>query len=229
MQEFYFKFLALIITSVIMISCGTTQVYYTHNNSVKSALAHKGNPPSSVTHLNTDIDLGNWDLSALSASPDSEYLALGMVKLTSPREDSESKYEIYSSSGGTLEYTYDDEDIKEMIEDNSDGEYPPGVYLFYPIAFGYENDSILIMHIQPHYLGESLPQDVRLKINLRTNEVVGNAEFFSRTNRPPFPTHASKTKYNFEVINGKMYVNGTRLQGMPSGIGELHDEVTLDD
>ncbi|MCH4822271.1 hypothetical protein ML462_03715 [Gramella lutea] len=220
------KIFVILILSVIFTSCGSTFIYFKKDNRVKSAISDKGNPPESVQLTNINIDLGNWRLDALSASPKADYLALGMAEINSPTSNSNGKLEIYSNFGRTLKYTFKDSDLKSMIESQADLTYPSAVYAFHPFNLGYENNKILIAHIQPWTTSDLTPQDVGLKINLETGKAV-SVEFFPRTARPALPEHGSKNKFDFEVINGEMFVNGKKLNGMPSGIDpDLHDEVT---
>lgn len=225
MELRYTKFFFVLI--FFLSSCGSTYIYYKKDAKVKSAFANKGNPPQTVQQTNVDISIGNWRLDALSVSPDGTHLALGMAQLNSPTRNSNGKLEVYSDFGRNLKYTFKDADLKRMIESKADLEYPDAVYAFHPFNVGYENKNILIAHIQPWSSSDAIPQDVALKIDLKTGKAVG-VQFFPRTGRPPMPQHASKDKYNFEVINGEMFVNGQKLNGMPSGLDpKLHDEVTL--
>ncbi|QYA24712.1 hypothetical protein G3I01_04050 [Gramella sp. MT6] len=227
MKLHYLRSTVALIFIFIFTSCGTTYIYYKKDSKVKSAFANKGNPPDRVQTTNVDISIGNWRLDALSASPDAAYLALGMADINNPTSNSNGKLEVYSSFGKTLKYTFNDADLKSMIEGQSDIDYPSSVYAFHPFNLGYENDTILIAHIQPWNSSDLIPQDVELKIDLNTGEAIG-VSFFPRTNRPAMPQHPSKNRYNFEVINGEMHVNGNKLNGMPTGLDpDLHDEVTL--
>lgn len=222
----YLRICAFLLLSVILTSCGSTFIYFKKDDSVKSAVSDKGNPPDRVQLTNINIDLGNWRLDALSASPKADYLALGMAQINNPTSNSNGKLEIYSNFGRTLKYTFNDSDLKNMIESKANLTYPSAVYAFHPFNLGYENNKILIAHIQPWTTSDLTPQDVGLKIDLETGEAV-SVEFFPRTSRPALPEHESKNKFNFEVINGEMFVNGKKLNGMPAGIDpDLHDEVT---
>ena len=98
-----------------------------------------------------------------------------------------------------------------------------------PYGLGYQNDSILIVHIQPQSSGAT-PLDVEMKIDLNTQLVVGTPIFFNRTQRPSFPVHPSKTRYNFTVVNGEMLVDNNTMVGLPNNIDpdpSLHDEVAV--
>ncbi|HKJ48629.1 MAG TPA: hypothetical protein VJ973_06040 [Christiangramia sp.] len=221
------KNVLVLIFVFVLSSCGSTYIYYKKDSQVKSALAKKGNPPDRVQSTNVNINIGNWRLDALSASPDAVHLGLGMAEFNDPTSNSNGKLEIYSDFGRKLKYSFDDADLKRMIEKKSSLEYPDAVYAFHPFNIGYENDNILIAHIQPWTTSDATPQDVGLKIDLRTGKAI-SVEFFQRTGRPPMPEHSSKNKYNFEVVNGELLVNGQKLNGMPTGLDEkLHDEVTL--
>ena len=226
------KLLKISLTLILfffLTSCGSTYIYYKKDNSVKSALSNKGNPPDRVQLTNIDINIGDWRLDALSASPEADYLALGMADINSPTSNSNGKLQVYSNFGQNLKYTFDDDDLKSMIEAESNITYPAQVYAFHPYNLGYENNDVLIAHIQPWTSSDLTPQDVGLKIDLKTGKAI-SVDFFPRTSRPAMPQHDSKNKYNFEVINGEMFVNGNKLAGMPSGIDpDLHDEVTTKD
>ena len=227
MNLHYLKSVLALIFIFIFSSCGTTYIYYQKGKTVKSAFANKGNPPDRVQATNVDIGIGNWRLDALSASPDANYLALGMADINSPTSNSNGKLEVYSNFGARKIYTFNDADLKSMIEGESDVDYPNSVYAFHPFDLGYENDTVLIAHIQPWNSSDLIPQDVELRIDLKTGEAI-SVSFFPRTNRPAMPQHDSKNKFNFEVINGEMFVNGNKLNGMPSGLDpDNHDEVTL--
>lgn len=229
MRTLLSKFLGVCLYAFFLISCGHTYIYYEKDNRIKAVLTDKRNPPESVVQLNgPDIDNGSWRLDALSASPDAKFLALAYSQWDS--FSSKAKLEVYDRFGKDLKFTINSEELRQMIETNSGLDYgdPSPFYLFHPFALGYENEKVLIVDVQPYSREDLTAQDVRLKIDLRTKEVVGTPVFFSRTNRPSFPSHRSKTRYDFEVIDGKMYVNGTLLNNMPSGISERHhDEVTL--
>ena len=99
-----------------------------------------------------------------------------------------------------------------------------------PYELGYQNDSILIVHIQPISSIDTTLKDVEMKIDLKTQLVVGTPIFFIRTQRPSFPVHRSKTKYNFTVMNGEMFVDGKKILGLPNNIDSnslTHDEVAV--
>jgi len=221
--------LGLIVSLTFMLAgCGTSiALYYKVNDKVNTALTDVNSPPQRAVPTNVIIDLGNWRLETLSASPNNDFLALGMFdNASTPKEG---KLEIYNRFGQSLNRIFDNQDLISMIESSTNASYPINVAMN-PFELGYQNDSILIVHIQPISSIDSTPLDVEMKIDLKTQQVVGTPIFFKRTQRPSFPVHPSKTQYNFTVMNGEMFVDGNRMVGLPGNIDPdptLHDEVAV--
>ena len=211
----------------VISGCGSQILFYKINNEVNSALSDTKNPPKKATPTNLNIQLGNWRLDAISASPNGgQYLALGFLSL--PSHSLEGKLEIYKNFGKLISKTFDNNQLRKLIENSSEHKYGNTPFTFHPYALGYESDNILIIHLEVTDLVSAQVEEVDLFIDLLTNKVDRTSVFFDSTAPRPFPVHASKTKYNFEVINGEMFVNGNKLAGLPKGIDKkLHDEVTV--
>lgn len=210
----------------ILTGCDTpVALYYKVNDEVNTALTDDKNPPQRAVTTNVVIDLGNWRLEALSASPNNDFLALSMFDSAA----SKGKLEIYNRFGQGLNRIFQNQDLKSMIESSTGTTYPSSVDAMVPYGLGYQTDSILIVHVQPQSSG-ARPLDVEMKIDLVTQQVVGMPIFFNSSQRPSFPVHPSKTLYTFEVINGEMFVNGIKMAGLPNNIDpnpSLHDEVAV--
>lgn len=211
----------------ILAGCDTSiALYYKVNDKVNTALTDDNSPPQRAVPTNVVIDLGNWRLEALSASPNNDFLALGMFH----NNVKEGKLEIYNRFGQSLNRIFDNDDLISMILSNTSGTQYPSDVAMNPYELGYQNDSILIVHIQPISSIESITKDVEMKIDLKTQQVVGTPIFFIRTQRPSFPVHTSKTQYSFKVMNGKMFVDGKKILGLPNNIdsnSSTHDEVAV--
>ncbi len=213
----------------ILAGCDTSiALYYKVNDKVNTALTDDNSPPQRAVPTNVVIDLGNWRLEALSASPNNDFLALGMFdNAGTPKKG---KLEIYNRFGQSLNRIFDNDDLKSMILSNTSGTQYPSDVAMNPFELGYQNDSILIVHIQPIFSSDSTLLDVEMKIDLKTELVVGTPIFFNRTQRPSFPVHPSKTQYNFTVMNGEMLVDGDKIVGLPNNIDpdpSHHDEVAV--
>lgn len=213
----------------ILAGCGTSiALYYKVNDKVNTALTDTNSPPERAVPTNVIIDLGNWRLEALSASPNNDFLALGMFdNAGTPKKG---KLEIYNRFGQSLNQIFNNDELKSMIESSTTATYPSSGVAMNPYELGYQNDSILIVHIQPIFSSDSTLLDVEMKIDLRTQKVVGAPIFFDRTQRPSFPVHPSKTQYNFTVVNGEMLVEGNTMVGLPNNIDpdpSHHDEVAV--
>ncbi len=224
MKIFSLKAIGIAFFVLILSGCDSQFLYYKVDNEVRSALTNDKNPPTTARETNVKIDLGNWRLYVMSVSPNNDYLAFGFLNQDSGT-NMRGKLEIYGKYGKVLKRTFTNEQLKKLIEDGADLMYPLDVYAFHPFALGYENNKVLIVHIQPYSTGLT-PQNVELKINLETNKLVSAPLFFSRNQSRPFPAHASKNRFNFSVTDGEMFVNGNKLNGLPKNIDEnLHDEV----
>ncbi len=211
----------------ILAGCDTSiALYYKVNDKVNTALTDDNSPPQRAVPTNVVIDLGNWRLEALSASPNNDFLTLGMFH----NNVKEGKLEIYNRFGQSLNRIFDNDDLKSMILSNTSGTQYPSDVAMNPFELGYQNDSILIVHIQPISSIDTITKDVEMKIDLKTQQVVGTPIFFIRTQRPSFPVHTSKTQYSFKVMNGKMFVDGKKILGLPNNIdsnSSTHDEVAV--
>ncbi len=211
----------------ILAGCDTSiALYYKVNDKVNTALTDDNSPPQRAVPTNVVIDLGNWRLEALSASPNNDFLALGMFH----NNVKEGKLEIYNRFGQSLNRIFDNDNLISMILSNTSGTQYPSDVAMNPFELGYQNDSILIVHIQPISSIDTTLKDVEMKIDLKTQLVVGTPIFFIRTQRPSFPVHRSKTKYNFTVMNGEMFVDGKKILGLPNNIDSnslTHDEVAV--
>ena len=211
----------------ILAGCDTSiALYYKVNDKVNTALTDDNSPPQRAVPTNVVIDLGNWRLEALSASPNNDFLALGM----SHNNVEKGKLEIYNRFGQSLNRIFDNDDLISMILSNTSGTQYPSDVAMNPFELGYQNDSILIVHIQPISSIDTITKDVEMKIDLKTQLVVGTPIFFIRTQRPSFPVHPSKTQYNFTVMNGEMFVDGNKMVGLPNNIDpdpSHHDEVAV--
>ena len=213
----------------ILAGCGTSiALYYKVNDKVNTALTDVNSPPERAVTTNVIIDLGNWRLEALSASPNNDFLALGMFNDSGSQD--EGKLEIYNRFGQSLNRIFNNQDLIDMIESSTTATYPSSGVAMNPFELGYQDDSILIVHIQPIFSNDSTLLDVEMKIDLKTELVVGTPIFFKRTQRPSFPVHPSKTQYDFTVMNGEMFVDGDKIDGLPNNIDpdpSLHDEVAV--
>ncbi len=212
----------------ILAGCDTSiALYYKVNDKVNTALTDDNSPPQRAVPTNVVIDLGNWRLEALSASPNNDFLALGMIDDSMPKKG---KLEIYNRFGQSLNRIFDNDDLISMILSNTSGTQYPSDVAMNPFELGYQNDSILIVHIQPISSIDTTLKDVEMKIDLKTQLVVGTPIFFIRTQRPSFPVHTSKTQYSFKVMNGEMFVDGKKILGLPNNIDSnslTHDEVAV--
>ena len=217
----------LLILFALFSSCKpTTQLYYKTEtiNKVESVLIVEDNGQIKRIPTNININIGSWILKDLSVSPKGTYLALSMMENALPPK--KGKIEIYQN-GRKLMTTFSNQKIRKMIEMSSNISYPNNVDTFIPYALGYEKDHVLIVHIQPQAMSDHTPLDVELKIDLKTNKVVGSPIFFERGNSPSFPTFSSKNRYNITVNNSEIFVNGIKLLGMPNNIDKyLYDSVT---
>jgi hypothetical protein len=213
----------------ILAGCGTSiALYYKVNDKVNTALTDENSPPERAVTTNVIIDLGNWRLEALSASPNNDFLALGMFNDSGSQD--EGKLEIYNRFGQSLNRIFTNQNLIDMIESSTTATYPSSGVAMNPFALGYQDDSILIVHIQPIFSNDSTLLDVEMKIDLKTELVFGTPIFFKRTQRPSFPVHPSKTQYDFTVMNGEMFVDGDKIDGLPNNIDpdpSLHDEVAV--
>ena len=96
----------------ILAGCDTSiALYYKVNDKVNTALTDDNSPPQRAVPTNVVIDLGNWRLEALSASPNNDFLALGMFH----NNVKEGKLEIYNRFGQSLNRIFDNDDLISMI------------------------------------------------------------------------------------------------------------------
>jgi len=224
------KIINLIILGIVFVllftGCNSQYIYYKVDDEIKTAMTDSKTPPKTALKTNIRIDLKDWRLLSMSASPKNTYLALALIDRQSGT-NLDARLDIYTNKGGYLYYSFTGEDLQSLIENALDYTYPNFTYAFFPFELGYENDNVLIARIEPEGSG-IVAQTVIIKIDLRTKKLIEKPIFLSRHNQYIYPTHTSKNKYNFTVIKGKMYINGEKLKGMPNNIDEkLHDEVEL--
>ena len=237
--KFFYLWFKLPLLIACLSGCGSSYLYYTTINSndqpetVGSALLENRIPPSNANQSNVSIDVQgteDWRLDALAASPTSGFLSLGFIDINNPVSDSNGKLEIYRNFGGALVFSYDDDDLKNMIIQASDDDvtYPDSVYAFHPYRLGYQDDNTLMVHIQPQSTGGSPLSNVELKISLNNGAVDGSAVFFNRGAQRPMPVHPENNRYNFSVVNGVMQLDGQVVDGIPGNLAKtLHDQTVV--
>ncbi len=206
----------------ILYSCDSTRVFYQKNDKVYSALMGNDEPYKATILNAATINMGNWRLDDISVSPDGKYLALASSNWKSPITSSEAKLEIYDLHSNNLKYTYDTADLKNLITPDVSDLF----YLLHPHKLDFQDKKTLVVQIQPYSSSDGLPQDVVLKIDLNSNKAL-ESKFVDRGDFSSFGIYPAKTDYNFEIINGVMHVNGSPLNGIPTGLEKNnYDAVT---
>jgi len=189
-------------------------------------------PPGSVTDTKDVTALGSWNLEFLTLSPNGGLLAIGLRKDNNVSDGVlDAKVEIYNIYRDVQLAEWDEDDLKDLIEDNASLEYPSEIVDFNPRNLSWMNNNELLMNIQPIIAGtglDLLPQDVALVVKYTDESVTQGPTFYSRTDPSPItaPDHPQKTAFTSENQNGTILVDGNTVNGLPTGIG-LFDFVYL--
>lgn len=189
-------------------------------------------PPGDVTDIKDVTTLGSWNLEFLTLSPNGGLLAIGLRKNNNVSDGVlDAKVEIYNIYRGVQLAEWDEDDLKDLIEDNASLEYPSEIVDFNPRNLSWMNNNELLMNIQPIIAGtglDLLPQDVALVVKYTDESVTQGPDFYGRTDPSPItaPNHPQKTAFSSENQNGSILVDGSGINGLPTGIG-LFDFVYL--
>jgi hypothetical protein len=153
----------------------------------------------------------DWRFTSLSVSPSGN---IGTLALFSNADSDSKKYEgnikIYNLSENKLLKEFNKADFINMLE------YPVSeASMFVVKMFWMDNDKLLI-HMQPQtsWIG-SLPQNVSLIVDIKTDAVIEKK--YSDRNGPyaiTAPDHLSKTKYAAEIVSQSLFINGSKVQNL---------------
>ncbi len=211
----------------MLMSCGTTQIFYLKNDVVQSALMSNKKPFHAKVLNVPSINMGAWRLDDLSVSPDGKYLALASILLKNSIFDSKTKLEVYDLKTNQLKYTYYSSDLKQKLRVNSSINYGDSLKFLQPYKLGFIDNKTLIVQIQPYVNSGVIPKDSQLQINLGTDTAV-TAKLVDRGDVSVITALPSKSRNSFEIRRGVMYVDNVVLNRMPTGLSEqTHDEVLL--
>ena len=225
MKNFKNQILVMLCLGMLM-SCGTTQIYYQKNKEVRSALM-SNKQPFKVQLLNGPvINMGQWRLDAISVSPDNRYLALASILFTTSAYGAKSKLEIYDTQSRQIKYTYTTADLKQKFRINSSTNYGDLFYMLHAYKLGFKDNKTLMIQVQPYGRSDELPLDAQLVINLDTNTSV-SSKLVPRGDYSEITSLPSRSRNVFNIENGKMYVDGKLLINMPIDLTKLHTEVLL--
>lgn len=212
---------------MFFMSCGTTHIFYQKNKTVNSALMSSKEPYHVKLVNSPGINMGNWRLDALSVSPNGCYLALGSSQFISPMKNSKSKLEIYDLNAKQMKYTFYTSVLKQKFKINNLTDYGTNIYVLHPHKLGFKNDNILVIQVQPYACEDSIPLDALLEIDLTTGTAL-SADLVDRGDFTVINSLPSKARNTFDIREGKMYVDGKILTGMPTGLtNSVHDEVKV--
>lgn len=182
-------------------------------------------PPGNVTDIKDVMTLGDWNLEYMSLSPNGGLLALGLRKNNNLDDGVlDAKVMIFNIYRGILLKEYEEDMLKQIIEENSNLQYPSAIVDFNPRNLAWMNNNELLMNIQPIIAGtglDQLPQDVAMVVQYSDTTVSQGPNFYSRTDPSPItePDHPQKTAFASENRNGTIYIGGSAVNGLPSGIG----------
>ncbi|MBN2731889.1 MAG: hypothetical protein JXR26_05605 [Balneolaceae bacterium] len=228
MRRYYIFAISLWLFSFFYLGCDKTSfvALKTSSGTIKSGIL-KENPPDTATKTVTlDSITSDQMFRSLSISPGGAYIAVSVLDRLNGSPPFEVTVTLYNPITGDVYKTYDKSDIKSMIENNSDGEYPPQYY-FDVFLLGWNSDQELIMNLQPGG-GELLAQNVGFAVDVRTDQVTINPVFKDRSIQEPvpIPNHPEKTRFNYTLNNGDLIVEGNTVRNLPSSI-DLVDMVYM--
>lgn len=192
-------------------------------------------PPGSARTTKTVADLGNWNLDHLSLAPNGGWLAIGLRTDDNPSAGIlDTRVRVYNSvrTPADLVVEWDEQDLKEFIEDNANLSYPQQLVDFNPIRLSWMDNSHLLINVQPIISGtsiESIPENVALVVAFQADSVTDGPSFYGRGGTSPIvaPDHPQKTAFTTENRSGTLFVDGSQVNGIPTGVGEKFDFVYL--
>jgi len=184
-------------------------------------------PPGTVTNLRKVTSLGGWDLEHMTLSPNGGLLAVGLRNNNNPADGIlDAKVLVFNIYRDTQLADWDEQDLKNFIENNSNITYPTELKDFNPRNLSWMNNVELLINVQPIVAGtsiESLPQDAAMVIRYQDESLTDGPDFYARTSPSPIaaPNHPQKTAFTTENRSGTIFIDGSRVNGLPTGIGKF--------
>lgn len=186
-------------------------------------------PPGTVTNTKLVTSLGSWNLEHMRLAPNGGWLALAERKNTSPSAGlMDARVRVFNSVVNPPQQVaeWDEAELKALIEDNADLSYPAEIVDFNPIRLRWRDNAHLIIDVQPFIVGtsiESLPENVALVLAFQTGELTEGPTFYARGASSPVtvPQHSQRTTYSSELRSGAVFVDGSRVNGVPTGIDQF--------
>jgi hypothetical protein len=184
-------------------------------------------PPGTVTDIRMVTSLGGWDLEHMTLSPNGGLLAIGLRNNNNPAEGIlDAKVLVFNMYTDTQLAEWDEQDLKNFIENNSNLTYPTELKDFNPRNLSWMNNVELLINVQPIIAGtsiESLPQDAAMVIRYQDESLTNGPDFYPRTSPSPItaPNHPQKTAFSTENRSGTIFIDGSQVNGLPTGIGKF--------
>jgi len=210
------RYLALLLLALVTTAaqCNAGSTVYQHDSTVSMRLLDVSSTPAKAVGEERQLyQIGSgWSsTSPVVVSPTGQFAAIGIYRAVTSGSgrNNEGSLIVFDVPQRTVVREYEKSDLIEITD------FPLADASMFIMNLRWLDNDQLVVDMQPQTPWRATaPQNIALTIDVKTQ--VSTLQHYDRVAASPVttPEHASHTKYDHELLNGVLHVNG-------SGVGEL--------